>query len=171
MRTAWTRREFAAFAGASLLARPAFAQTDALLTRAIPGSGERIPVVGLGTASVFDVVGEATRGKAKAVIQALVANGGRIIDTASTYGDAEVVVGDEMAASNLRDRIFIATKLESPDAAEPQRSLSRLKTKPAAAAQCAKIESIAGSVQSVEESGYMPIYRGDVDISSRLSSR
>ena len=129
MSTALTRREFAAFAGASLLARPAFAQTDALLTRAIPSSGERVPVVGLGTASVFDVVGEATRGKAKAVIQALVANGGRIIDTASTYGDAEVVVGDEMAASNLRDRIFIATKLESPNAAELQRSLSRLKTK------------------------------------------
>jgi aryl-alcohol dehydrogenase-like predicted oxidoreductase len=127
--TVLTRREFASFAGASLLARPAFAQTDALLTRAIPGSGERVPVVGLGTASVFDLVGEATRGKAKAVIQALVANGGRIIDTASTYGDAEIVVGDEMTASNLRDRIFIATKLESPDAAELQRSLSRLKTK------------------------------------------
>ena len=126
MSTALTRREFASFAGASLLARPAFAQTEALLTRAIPGSGERVPVVGLGTASVFDVVGDETRGKAKAVIQALVA---RIIDTASTYGDAEVVVGDEMAASNLRDRIFIATKLESPDAAELQRSLSRLKTK------------------------------------------
>jgi aryl-alcohol dehydrogenase-like predicted oxidoreductase len=124
--TGLTRREFAAFAGASVLARPAFAQTDALLTRAVPGSGERVPVVGLGTASVFDVVGDETRGKAKAVIQALVA---RIIDTASTYGDAEVVVGDEMAASNLRDRIFIATKLESPDAAELQRSLSRLKTK------------------------------------------
>ncbi|MGC1573175.1 MAG: aldo/keto reductase, partial [Pseudolabrys sp.] len=61
MSTALTRREFASFAGASLLARPAFAQTEALLTRAIPGSGERVPVVGLGTASVFDVAGEATR--------------------------------------------------------------------------------------------------------------
>jgi aryl-alcohol dehydrogenase-like predicted oxidoreductase len=129
-----TRREFAAFAGASAslvagwVATPAFAQTD-ILTRAIPSSGELVPIVGLGTASIFDVADEATRGKAKAVIQALVANGGRIIDTASTYGEAEVVVGDEMATSNLRDKIFIATKLESPDAAELKRSLSRLKTK------------------------------------------
>ena len=53
MSTGLTRREFAAFAGASVLARPAFAQTDALLTRAVPGSGERVPVVGLGTASVL----------------------------------------------------------------------------------------------------------------------
>ena len=130
MSTVLTRREFAAFAGASLLAGPAYAQTDTLLiTRAIPSSGERVPVVGLGTASIFDIADEASRGKAKAVIQALIANGGRIIDTASTYGDAEVVVGDEMATSNLRDKVFIATKLESPDTNELTRSLSRLKTK------------------------------------------
>src|SRR5262249_49611923 len=126
--TVSTRREFAAFAGASLLASPAFAQADPLLPRAIPSSGERVPTVGLGTASIFDVADETSRSKAKAVIQALVTNGGRIIDTASTYGDAEVVVGDQMATSNLRDKIFIATKLESPDAAELKRSLSRLKT-------------------------------------------
>ena len=129
MSTVLTRREFAACAGASLVAKPVFAQTDTFITRAIPSSGEGVPAVGLGTASIFDVADEASRVKAKAVIQALVANGGRIIDTASTYGDAEVVVGDEMATSNLRERIFIATKLESPDAAELKRSLSRLKTK------------------------------------------
>jgi aryl-alcohol dehydrogenase-like predicted oxidoreductase len=123
-----TRREFAAFTGASLLARPALAQTDSLLMRAIPSSGELVPAVGLGTASIFNNANEATRGKAAAVVQALVANGGRIIDTASTYGDAEIVMGAEMATSNLRDKIFIATKLESPDAAELKRSLARLKT-------------------------------------------
>lgn len=128
MGTVLTRREFAAFAGASLLARPALAQTESLITRAIPSSGENIPTVGLGTASVFDTANEATRRKAAAVIQALLANGGRIIDTASTYGDAEVVVGDEMAAANLRDKTFVATKLEYPDAAELKRSLVRLKT-------------------------------------------
>jgi aryl-alcohol dehydrogenase-like predicted oxidoreductase len=58
----------------------------------------------------------------------LIANGGRIIDTASTYGDAEIVMGDEIAAAKLRDKIFIATKLEAPDAAELKRSLARLKT-------------------------------------------
>jgi len=126
--TVLTRREFAAFAGASLLARPALAQTDSLLMRAIPSTGERVPAVGLGTASIFDNANEATRNKAAAVIRALVENGAQIIDTASTYGDAEIVIGAEMAASNLREKIFIATKLESPDAAELRRSLARLKT-------------------------------------------
>ncbi|HME29015.1 MAG TPA: aldo/keto reductase [Pseudolabrys sp.] len=128
MSTVLTRREFAAFAGASLLARPALAQTDSLLMRAIPSTGERVPAVGLGTASIFDNANEATRNKAAAVIRALVENGAQIIDTASTYGDAEIVIGAEMAASNLREKIFIATKLESPDAAELRRSLARLKT-------------------------------------------
>ena len=124
-----TRREFAALAGAGLLARPAFAQTDQpLVTRAIPSSGERVPAVGLGTASIFDSANEETRKKAAAVVKSLVANGGRLIDTASTYGDAEIVMGDEIAASKLRDKIFIATKLEAPDAAELKRSLARLKT-------------------------------------------
>jgi aryl-alcohol dehydrogenase-like predicted oxidoreductase len=123
-----TRREFAAFAGASLLAPPAIAQKESLLTRAIPSSGEQIPAVGLGTASVFDTADQATQSKAAAVIQALVANGGSLIDTASTYGDAEIVVGDQIAAANLRDKVFIATKVEAPDAAELKRSLARLKT-------------------------------------------
>jgi len=50
-----TRRDFAAFAGGFLVSTRAFAQTEApVLTRAIPGSGEQIPAVGLGTAYVFD---------------------------------------------------------------------------------------------------------------------
>ena len=127
MNTVLTRREFAALAGASLLA-PAHAQSDSVVMRAIPSSGELVPAVGLGTARIFDNANETTRNKAAAVVQALVANGGRIIDTASTYGDAEIVMGAEIAAANLRDKIFIATKLESPEPSELKRSLSRLKT-------------------------------------------
>jgi aryl-alcohol dehydrogenase-like predicted oxidoreductase len=124
-----TRREFAILTGAALLAPPAHAQTDApLITRAIPSSGERLPAVGLGTASVFNSADEPTKQKAAAVLQALIANGGRLIDTASTYGNAEIVLGDVMASAALREKLFIATKLEQPDAAELKRSLTRLKT-------------------------------------------
>ncbi|HEY1475361.1 MAG TPA: aldo/keto reductase [Pseudolabrys sp.] len=124
-----TRREFAALAGSALLVPPAHAQTDAtLLTRAIPSSGEQLPPVGLGTAQVFDTADAATKRKAAEVVQALLANGGRLIDTASTYGDAESVLGEAIAAAGLRDKLFIATKLEQPDAAELKRSLARLKT-------------------------------------------
>ena len=129
MTTQITRRKFRVLTGAAVLASPAFAQTDAsLVTRAIPSSGERLPAVGLGTAQVFDSADDTTRQKAAAVLQALTTNGGRLIDTASSYGDAESVLGDVIAAAGLRDRFFIATKLEQPDAAELKRSLSRLKT-------------------------------------------
>ena len=123
-----TRREFAIATGAAVLAPPALAQSDALLMRAIPSSGERLPAVGLGTAQVFNTNDEATRQKAAAVLQALIAGGGRLVDTSSVYGDAEAVLGDVMAPAGLRDKLFIATKLEAPDAAELKRSLARLKT-------------------------------------------
>ena len=51
-----------------------------------------------------------------------------MIDTASSYGDAETVLGDVIASTALRDKFFIATKLEQPDATELKRSLARLKT-------------------------------------------
>jgi aryl-alcohol dehydrogenase-like predicted oxidoreductase len=123
-----TRREFAIATGAAVLAPPALAQSDALLTRAIPSSGERLPAVGLGTALVFNTNDEATRQKAAAVLRALIAGDGRLVDTSSVYGDAEAVLGDVIADGGLRGKLFIATKLEAPDAAELKRSLARLKT-------------------------------------------
>ena len=127
MPTRMTRREFAAAAGAAMVAQSALAQTGAPITRAIPASGELLPAVGLGTANVFNIDDEATRQKATAVLRALIADGGRLVDTASVYGDAESVLGDVMASAAPRDKLFIATKCETPDAAEVKRSLSRLK--------------------------------------------
>jgi len=123
-----TRREFAIATGAAVLAPPVLAQSDALLTRAIPSSGEHLPAVGLGTAQVFNTNDEATRQKAAAVLRALIAGDGRLVDTSSVYGDAEAVLGDVIAAGGLRGKLFIATKLEAPDAAELKRSLARLRT-------------------------------------------
>jgi aryl-alcohol dehydrogenase-like predicted oxidoreductase len=129
MRMRVSRRNFTALAGAVLLSPRALAQSSApLITRAIPASGEQIPVVGLGTASVFNSNSETTQRKAGAVVQALIANGGRLVDTASTYGDAEIVLGNLIDSAGLREKLFIATKLESPDAEELKRSLARLRT-------------------------------------------
>jgi aryl-alcohol dehydrogenase-like predicted oxidoreductase len=116
--------------GAAALCRPAGAQDDrdAPITRPIPSSGEALPVVGLGTAYEFDEAGTEPILAAGQVIAALLSGGGRLIDTASSYGDAESVLGDAMAPGNVRDRLFIATKLESPDASELKRSLARLRT-------------------------------------------
>ena len=129
-----TRRGFSALAAAAWLPWPAWAQTGEAatttspLTRAIPSTGERLPAVGLGTASVFDSDDAQTRGAAAQVVRTLLDAGGRLVDTASTYGDAESVLGAVIAAQHLQGRVFVATKLEAPDAAELKRSLARLGT-------------------------------------------
>jgi aryl-alcohol dehydrogenase-like predicted oxidoreductase len=122
------RRTFTTLAAATLLAPRAHAQSPEILNRAIPSTGERLAPVGLGTAQVFDIDDEATKQKADAVLQALIAGGGRLVDTASVYGEAEVVIGDVVARAHLREKLFIATKLEAPDQAELKRSLARLRT-------------------------------------------
>jgi aryl-alcohol dehydrogenase-like predicted oxidoreductase len=147
-----TRRGFAALAGGFLLPTRAVGQAETpLLTRPIPGSGERIPAVGLGTAYVFDENNETTRSKADAVVQALIKNGGRLIDTASTYGDAETVLGEVTATAGLREKLFIATKLESPDPQELKRSLARLKTASVDLLQLHNVRSKQQSLQRFRE--------------------
>ncbi len=125
-----SRRNFVGLPLAALALPPVLAQPAseaAILTRAIPSTGERLPAVGLGTASVFDRDDPDTRRRAADVVQALVTGGGRLIDTGSTYGDAESVLGAVVAAAKLRDRLFLATKAEAPDIDEFKRSLARLR--------------------------------------------
>jgi aryl-alcohol dehydrogenase-like predicted oxidoreductase len=104
-----------------------------LLTRAIPHSGETLPVIGLGTAVAYNIGDDAAQRAARAaVIRALVAGGGKLIDTAPSYGRAEALVGDLVAEAGFRSRLFLATKLEYYDPAsgpgELRASLNRLRT-------------------------------------------
>jgi aryl-alcohol dehydrogenase-like predicted oxidoreductase len=125
-----SRRQFITLPLATLVLPPALAQHTneaTLLARAIPSTGERLPAVGLGTAVVFDRDDAETRRRATDVLQALVAGGGRLVDTASTYGDAETVLGAVIAVAKSRDRFFVATKVEAPDINEFRRSLVRLR--------------------------------------------
>lgn len=81
-------------------------------TRSIPRSGELLPVVGLGTWQTFDVGPNAPeRAELKEVLRALVARGGKVVDSSPMYGEAERVVGDLSAEAGLRDQLFLATKI------------------------------------------------------------
>ena len=118
----------AAFRGA-----PAADAAGPILTRPIPRTGERLPVVGLGTAIVFDIGDDAARrAERRAVIQTMLEGGGRVIDTAPSYGTAEGVVGDLLAAAGTRDKAFLATKVRAAGrevaTAEMQGSLQRLRS-------------------------------------------
>jgi aryl-alcohol dehydrogenase-like predicted oxidoreductase len=118
---------------AGAMIRAAHGQVDRpLVTRPIPHSGEQLPVVGLGTAVAFPSANEAQRQTLAKVIDALIEGGGRLIDTASTYGNAETVIGGILDAAKSRSRAFLATKIEvrsaKAGADEFQRSLERLRT-------------------------------------------
>ena len=134
----FSRREILALgagigAAAALPFTPSFAAAGPVAARPIPRTGEPLPVVGLGTAIVFDIGEDAARrAERRAVIQALVEGGGRLIDTAPSYGTAEDVVGGLLSAMGARDKVFLATKVRATghdeSIAEMQRSLSRLRT-------------------------------------------
>ena len=100
-------------------------------TRAIPGDGRRLPVVGLGTWQTFDVGADATaRANLDRLLARFVALGGEVIDSSPMYGSAEGVVGDLARERGLRRRLFLATKVwtrgTGAGIAQMQESLRRL---------------------------------------------
>jgi diketogulonate reductase-like aldo/keto reductase len=109
------RRVLQLIAASSILAgvnKKARAQSSALLKRPIPRSGEMLPAVGVGTWQTFDVGANAgDRGELKEVLRLLVERGGSVIDSSPMYGKAEGVVGDLSAELNLREKLFLATKV------------------------------------------------------------
>jgi aryl-alcohol dehydrogenase-like predicted oxidoreductase len=126
---------FGVAAGSLLdLTPPAFAQSESpVATKTIPHSGEKLPVIGLGTANDFMAPPEGdARTNLKKVVDDLLAQGCKLIDTASTYGAAETVLGDLLSDQD-RAKVFLATKIEDGSAtgglAEFRRSLARLRYK------------------------------------------
>jgi diketogulonate reductase-like aldo/keto reductase len=113
-----TRREAARLIGgaaaAALFPLPmnAAETTRPLLMRAIPSTGEKIPAVGLGTWQVFDVGASPNeRAPLKEVLTRFVQLGGKVIDSSPMYGRAEGVIGDLTSELQLRDALFLATKV------------------------------------------------------------
>ena len=116
-----TRREAARLIGATaggllLPIEPARAQakaeSSAMLTRAIPSTGEKLPVIGLGTWQAFDVDLTAdSRRQLGDVLSLFVKLGGRVIDTSPMYGHAEDVIGELRTALGIQDKTFLATKV------------------------------------------------------------
>lgn len=84
----------------------------ALNTRAIPTTGERVPVIGLGTWRNFDVSPSSDEYDAlPAVLDALLDAGGRVIDSSPMYGRAERTVGELLAEDAHEPTAFLATKV------------------------------------------------------------
>jgi diketogulonate reductase-like aldo/keto reductase len=143
VRKEMTRREAARLIGASgagllLPVGASGAQTKAesstMLTRSIPSSGEKLPVIGLGTWRTFDVdLTPDNRRQLGDVLSLFVKLGGRMIDTSPMYGRAEDVIGDLSAALGIQDGLFLATKVwtrgRENGVRSMERSMARLRTK------------------------------------------
>jgi diketogulonate reductase-like aldo/keto reductase len=105
-----------------------------MLSRAIPSTGEEMPVIGLGTWPVFDVgADESARQPLREVVRRLFASGARMIDSSPMYGRAEGVTGDLVADLAARPCAFLATKVwttgRDNGVAQMRRSASLLRTK------------------------------------------
>jgi Predicted oxidoreductases (related to aryl-alcohol dehydrogenases) len=82
---------------------------SAPILKAIPSSGEKIPVIGLGT-NAYGVTDATELASRKEVLQRMASLGGRVIDTAHQYGKSEEVIGEMLAALGNRKDYFLATK-------------------------------------------------------------
>jgi aryl-alcohol dehydrogenase-like predicted oxidoreductase len=95
-----------------------FAQGASLLQKKIPSSGEMIPVIGLGTARRYeDVKTDAEKAPLRETIAKFKELGLKVIDSSSSYGTAEAVVGEIVEGLKIRDALFLATKVSVRKAA------------------------------------------------------
>ena len=98
--------------------------SPAMPTRAIPSTGEPLPVIGLGTYQGFDVApGSAAYAQLPEVLRALFAGGGSVIDSSPMYGRAEATTGELLAAAGIRSRAFLATKVWTRGRADGRRQI------------------------------------------------
>jgi diketogulonate reductase-like aldo/keto reductase len=100
--------------GATLLFKPGVTKaTERLpITKAIPSTGERLPVIGMGSWITFDVGNNSHERAARTqVLQSFFDNGGALIDSSPMYGSSEEVIGAGLKTIKNRDRLFAATKV------------------------------------------------------------
>ena len=111
----------------SLLAADA---NPAVIAKPIPSTGEKIPVIGVGT----NQFGRTDYAAVRDVLKRMYELGGTVIDTAAGYGESETQIGKALAELNLTDKMFIVTKFNGDGYGGPpygkasvDRSFQRLK--------------------------------------------
>ena len=134
----YTRRDWlrlTAAAGTALAIHPRFlqAQDAPMITRAVPSTGEALPIIGLGSSATFSRVARSDDVSAlRSVLTALLDNGGSVFDTAPSYGASEEVAGAIINEIDARDRVFWATKLNvagrGGGAADPESAWQQVET-------------------------------------------
>jgi len=98
----------------------------ALIRRPIPSSGEMLPALGIGTSRRYEVepTPEAVKPLREAV-ETFLRLGGSVIDTAPSYGTAEDVLGLIFSESDIRKKVFLATKVDTRGREETRAEFAR----------------------------------------------
>lgn len=103
--------------------------------RAIPGTDEKLPIIGMGTWQTFDIgEGEADRSNMRNILKTFFEMGGRVLDSSPMYGRSEDVLGDLASDLKLLGKLFMATKVwtqgKNSGIDQMNSSMSKMRTKP-----------------------------------------
>jgi diketogulonate reductase-like aldo/keto reductase len=109
-------------------------KSSQMVLRSVPSTGEKLPVIGIGSATTFNVrPGSPELKPLGEVLTLFVKHGGKVIDSSPMYGNAESVIGELAGKLHLRNSLFLATKVWTADKqagiAQMQHSLERFQTR------------------------------------------
>ena len=133
-----------------------FAAEGSPLRRAIPSTGEKLPVIGLGSAVTFDVPSNSPKvADITEVITRFVKRGGKVIDSSPMYGNAESLIGQIAAKSGLTKSLFIATKVwtlgKQEGIRQIEQSLERFQTRTIDLMQVHNLVDVATHMSTLRE--------------------
>ena len=114
MTHATSRRDFLALLSAlpfTAAAVPAFAQQK-MPVRRMPGSGESLPVIGLGSSKVVEEIAKNGDDPLRQVLRTLVAHGGKVIDTWPRNAANDGRFGAVINEAEFRDKLFVTSKID-----------------------------------------------------------
>lgn len=114
-----TRRQViqagANLAGASLIS-PILAQSP-LNTTVIPSSGQQVPSVGIGCRNYRGSLNSDEMPVFTDTLSTFHRLGGKVVDTSPNYGNSEEIIGTIMRELDIRNELWVATKVDREDQA------------------------------------------------------
>ena len=110
----------------SLLAQSGSATADTPIVRAIPSTGQTIPVIGMGTWITFNVGGDPQLVDQRTqVLKTFFERGGTVVDGSPMYGSAADVMGEALDTLGADNRVFAATKIWTGDESATREEAAR----------------------------------------------
>jgi len=106
----------------SLLAKPA-----PILTKSLPGTEDKLPVIGMGTWRTFNVGSDPELLRARTdVVREFFRLGGGLVDSSPMYGSAPDVMGHALEQLGRPDSLFAAEKVWSPAGGSAREQVAEL---------------------------------------------